>query len=309
MPTNYPASNLSQENILRDVHDQAEQRLRVDSSVTAVIEDVTINVDLDSTTSSVSIGNVAGTNFLAVNPDGSINVSGVATETTAQSILSSVDNIEPKLDNILAELQQKTEPSDAQNIRVISSATDSISVPGVATDSSLLNILTELQQKTEPSDAQNIRTISSITDSISVPGVATETTLSNINNKLPASLGQKTSANSLSVVLSSDQPTLTVNADLNAFTSTPDSVQLVGSIDGTSTGTKFGFVNNKKQQILDSQDRITTFTYADFGTKNQRVIQIDYNSATFPGTTVRRIFTYTLVGNNYRRDDETWSLV
>jgi hypothetical protein len=100
-----------------------------------------------------------------------------------------------------------------------------------------------------------------------------------------------------------------VNVALDAFTPTPDSVLPVGSIDGTKTGTKYGFVNNRRQQILDSHDRVAAFTYSDFGTKNQRVTQIDYTSATFPGITVRRQFSYSLVGNFYRRDSETWTIV
>lgn len=103
---------------------------------------------------------------------------------------------------------------------------------------------------------------------------------------------------------------LAVTVALEAFTGvSPDNVQLVGSIDGTKTGTKYGFVNNIRQQILSSQDRTADFTYADFGTKNQRVTRVDYSSATFPGFTLRRDFSYTLTSGQYRRDDEVWSVV
>lgn len=98
--------------------------------------------------------------------------------------------------------------------------------------------------------------------------------------------------------------------ELEAFTgSNPDNVQLVGSLDGTKTGTKYGFVNNVRQQVLAAHDREAAITYADFGTKNQRVIRIDYTSATFPGVTVRKDFIYTFVSNQYRRDDINWSIV
>jgi hypothetical protein len=83
----------------------------------------------------------------------------------------------------------------------------------------------------------------------------------------------------------------------------------VGTIDGTPTGTPFGYVNNLRQQILTTHDRIQTITYADFGTKNQRVTQIDYNSSTFSGTTARKVITYTLIGNKYRRDSINWVIV
>lgn len=104
-----------------------------------------------------------------------------------------------------------------------------------------------------------------------------------------------------------DVENLTVDVDLDGFDSTnPDSVQITGSDDGTKTGIKYGLVYNRKQQILDSADRIANFTYADFGTKNQRVTRIDYTSSTFPGITIRREFVYTLVLGKYRRDSETW---
>lgn len=102
---------------------------------------------------------------------------------------------------------------------------------------------------------------------------------------------------------------VTVDVDLDGFSPTaPDSVQITGSEDGTKTGTKYGLVYNRKQQILDSADRVANFIYADFGTKNQRITRIDYTSSTFPGITVKREFTYTLVSGKYKRDNETWSL-
>jgi hypothetical protein len=67
-----PTSNLSQENILRDVHDAVEQRLRVDAEVTAIVDTVEVSVDLDAATGdNVAISD--GTNTLAINVDGSVN--------------------------------------------------------------------------------------------------------------------------------------------------------------------------------------------------------------------------------------------
>lgn len=100
-----------------------------------------------------------------------------------------------------------------------------------------------------------------------------------------------------------------VDVDLDGFSAfNPDSVQITGSQDGTQAGLKFGMVYNRRKQILDSHDRVASFTYADFGTKNQRITQIDYSSPTFPGSIVRRQFSYSLVGNNYKRDNETWTI-
>lgn len=101
----------------------------------------------------------------------------------------------------------------------------------------------------------------------------------------------------------------TINADMEAFSVTPDNVMTVGSIDGTKTGAKYGWVNNIKQQILAAHDRDQEIIYADFGTKNQRITQINYISPTFPGVTARKIIAYSLVGNQYRRDNITWSIV
>ena len=101
-----------------------------------------------------------------------------------------------------------------------------------------------------------------------------------------------------------------VKVDLDGFSNAdPDSVQITGSIDGTKTGAKFGIVYNRKQQILAAHDRIETYTYADFGTKNQRIVRVDYTSATFPGITVRRDFNYILDGNRYRRTDSPWTVI
>lgn len=139
--------------------------------------------------------------------------------------------------------------------------------------------------------------------------LVSNTSLASIDSKLPT-LGPQLSANSLSVTFSTDQTPLNVNVMLDAFTGTdPDNVMLVGSLDGTKTGTKYGFVNNVRQQVLASHDRDAEFTYADFGTINQRVTRIDYTSATFPGIIVRKDFIYSLVINSYRLDDIIWSIV
>lgn len=82
-----------------------------------------------------------------------------------------------------------------------------------------------------------------------------------------------------------------------------------GSEDGTSSGTKYNFVYNVKQQILASHDRLETYTYADFGTKNQRITRIDYTSATFPAKIVRRDFNYVLDGVSYRLTTSPWSVI
>jgi hypothetical protein len=68
----FPASDLSQENVLRDVHDPVTQRLRTDASVTAIIENV--NVSLDAADDSIAIGDPDTGYTLEINSNGSINV-------------------------------------------------------------------------------------------------------------------------------------------------------------------------------------------------------------------------------------------
>jgi hypothetical protein len=100
-----------------------------------------------------------------------------------------------------------------------------------------------------------------------------------------------------------------VTVDLEGFSSDPDSVMITGSINGSPTGTKYGFVNNLRQQVLATHDREQQIIYADFGTKNQRITEIIYTSATFPSVTVKKVIDYTLVGNKYRRDSINWEIL
>lgn len=67
---------------------------------------------------------------------------------------------------------------------------------------------------------------------------------------------------------------------------------------------------NVRTQILAAEDRTQEFTFADFGTKNERVTQIDYESpVSYPGVIARKTFLYTLVGNKYRLDNIIWEII
>lgn len=308
-------TKLDADQVIKQAYDEANQRLRVDATVTASIGSVTIedsdgdemavnpdgsiNVNIAGGGLQVEISaadgdNIAisdGTNTASVNPDGSLNVQLVGTSEV--KITDGTDDLAINADGSINSVVTATN----LDIRDLQFATDKVDVTG--------------------SDVTVSNVVSVSATSLPLPtGAATEakqdaeiSLITSIDNKLP-DLGPQVASNSISVTLATDQPAINVDVDLNAFTSpNPDNVQVVGSIDGTKTGTKYGFVNNLRLQILDSHDRIAEFTYADFGTKNQRITQIDYTSATFPGSTVRRVFNYTLVGNNYRRDDEVWTIV
>ena len=299
---NFPYTNLDADQVLKQSFDEANDRLRVDASVTAVVAGVT----LDAATSDIAIADRNTGYLLKINADGSIDANVVVSASGGDNIAIS-DGTDTLAINSDGSINVKATDLDIRNLTF---ATDKVDVSGSsvsvsATDLDIRN-LSATQDNVAISDGINSLAIN-LDGSINVAGVATELTLSSIDTKLPT-LGPNVAASSVSVTLATDQSPLPVNLD--AFTNVdPDSVQLVGSINGTKTGTKYGVVYNRKQQVLDSHDRIAAFTYADFGTKNQRITQINYTSGTFPGTTVQRQFSYTLVGTNYRRDNETWTVI
>lgn len=280
---NAPYTQLDADQVLKQSFDETNDRLRVDASVTAVVAGVT----LDAATSDIAIADRITGDLLKVNPDGSIDANVVVSASGGDNIAIS-DGTHTLDINPDGSINVKANDLDIRNL---SATQDNVAISNGVTTLAI-----------------------NLDGSINVSGVATETTLSSIETsiqsidaKLPT-LGPNVAANSVSVTLATDEAPLAVNLD--AFTLVdPDNVQLVGSINGTKTGAKYGFVNNLRLQILDSHDRIAAFSYADFGTKNQRITQIDYSSATFPGSTVRRQFSYSLVGTNYRRDNETWTIV
>jgi hypothetical protein len=108
------------------------------------------------------------------------------------------------------------------------------------------------------------------------------------------------------VVIANDQTAIPV-------TLADEPIKISGTENGQANGPEFPFVNNVLQQILKAKDRTGTITYADFGTKNQRITQITYTAPSIgvgAGYTAVKTFTYTLVGTRYRRDTPgDWSLV
>jgi hypothetical protein len=88
-----------------------------------------------------------------------------------------------------------------------------------------------------------------------------------------------------------------------------DNKKITSSTYGLKEGVDVNILDNIKNQILASADRNQEIIYEDFGTKNQRVVEIRYTSSTFPSTEAVKSFTYTLVGNRYRRDNIIWSIV
>lgn len=103
---------------------------------------------------------------------------------------------------------------DVLNIRALSSATDSVSVGNFPS-------VQQAQVTNFPATQSVSGTLSvdnfpstQVVSAIALPlpaGAASETTLSAVNTKLPATLGQKTSAASLPVVIASDQTVIPAN--------------------------------------------------------------------------------------------------
>jgi hypothetical protein len=259
-----PPSRLDAGQVLQGSFDEATGRLRTDAEATIVNAD--IDVQLDSVTDSVAIGDGVTGTTAAVDVSRNLAVKDVAVLSELQSQTVILGNIEAATGNL--PIGAATEAKQDTGNTSLTSLDSKLPTPilgRVPVDTGLTQPLTDAQLR-----AADINV--SVTNSIT--GFATETTLASIDTKLD---------------------------DL--------SVLNVGTIDGTPTGTPFGYVNNLRQQILTTHDRIQTITYADFGTKNQRVTQIDYNSSTFSGTTARKVITYTLIGNKYRRDSINWVIV
>lgn len=74
----------------------------------------------------------------------------------------------------------------------------------------------------------------------------------------------------------------------------------------TTLNTSINYLTTNRQKILKSGDLVETYTYADFGTVNERVTTIVYSSASL-ALSATKTFAYTLVGVSYRLDTITWS--
>jgi hypothetical protein len=86
-------------------------------------------------------------------------------------------------------------------------------------------------------------------------------------------------------------------------------IQDVNIVGGITNPLPVEIVDNIRQQILKAADRDQLITYASFGTKDQRVIKVEYTSPTVVGYTARKTLSYTLVGTKYRRDSIEWEII
>lgn len=69
-----------------------------------------------------------------------------------------------------------------------------------------------------------------------------------------------------------------------------------------------GTVPSNKAQVLAAADYQQAFTWANFGTKNERITLITHTApVTVPGVTILQTFNYTLTSGAYRLDSIVWS--
>jgi hypothetical protein len=156
------ASDLSQENILRDVHDPVNQVLRTSASLT--LEAGNIDIAIDHSSDSVKIGD--GTRFVSVTGANALKIDGSA---TIQPISAASLPL----------------PTGAATETTLSSIDTKLS-SGIVISDGGLSITVDGTIAATQSGTWNINNISG---SISLPtGAATETTLSAINTKLAGAI-------------------------------------------------------------------------------------------------------------------------
>lgn len=88
---NVPYTNLDFQQVIKQVFNEAQDRLRVDA-VATIITPPDIAVSITDTTDSIRIGNGAG-NLLAVNADGSINVNIVSASPLARVAVNTYNEV------------------------------------------------------------------------------------------------------------------------------------------------------------------------------------------------------------------------
>lgn len=308
-----PVSKLDQEQIIKSAFDEANQRLRVDATLTASIGDVSI---VDANTGDP----------MTVNPDGSINTNVTG---SLQIEVSAADG-----DNIAISDGTNTlvvNPDGSINVDTanLTFASDKVDASGSTVTlnngagASAVNIQDGGNSITVDAADLDIRDLAFATDKVDVSGStvildpATIIALGDVtveNGPGAAAVNIQDGGNSITVDATDlDIRNLTFAADKVDVTGSAVALSapalIAGTDDGLSTGNVYGFVYNPRQQVLDSQDRVDTYTYADFGTINQRITRIDYTSAIFSGIVIRREFNYVLVGTRYKRTDSVWSVI
>lgn len=193
-----------------------------------------------------NITNISGTVSL---PTGAATA---ANQDTGNTSLSNINAKTPNLGQVtmagsspvVIASDQSAIPASQSGTWNVNNISGTVSLPtGAATsalqttgNTSLSNINAKIPTSLTVNDSRLLVDGSGVTQPISVAslplpsGAATESTLSGMSAKLPATLGQKTSANSLSVVVASDQSPLPISGTIT-------STQVAGVEDPTNSST------------------------------------------------------------------------
>lgn len=259
-----------------------------DNAITTTIQNAQVDVDLNHTVDSeghfdsLRIGD--GTEILSINPDGSINSTVSATNLDIRDLTFASDKVdvtgsEVSLDPAtIAALNDVTVSATDLDIRNLDASQDNVAISD-GTDTLAINVDGSINSVVTAVDL-DIRNLDADQDSVSAHLLDNNGDPFSTVNPLPTTIVENESLNKIS-----------------------------GTIDGLKSGTEYGFVNNLRLQILASHDRIETYTYFDFGTKNQRVSKVEYTSVTFSGFTVERVFNYVLDSGRYRRTTVNWNII
>jgi hypothetical protein len=285
-------------NVIKQVYDPPTESLKV----LATISIGSISVDLDASTDSIRLGDGVLLNTLTpVGPKNALDVY-IAGGSLALTIDHTDDSIRLG-DGTILFTGTTVGLKSGLDVNLINTVLPLAS--NAATESkqdSQITILNSIDGKlTSP--------ISITALSLPLPtGAATEAKQDSQITELQVANSTLTSMESLLTSLD----TKFINplpVSITGSVSVAEPLIISGTEDGTPSGIERTFVNNRKLQVLASKDRTETYTYADFGTKNQRITRVDYTSATFSGSIIRRDFNYVLDGNKYKRTNSIWSIV
>lgn len=144
----------------------------------------------------------------------SIESSSTASSATLSSIQTTAISIDGKTPGLGQAAKADSVPvtlaSDQGNVgTTVSNLPTTVATAAGATTASTLRAVIATDQTAIPVSQSGTWAITGVSGTVSLPtGAATETTLSGMSAKLPATLGPKTGANSISVVFASDQASL-----------------------------------------------------------------------------------------------------
>lgn len=252
-------STLDANNVIKKVYDPVTETLKVNAIAT--LSPGILEITISDTDDSIKVGDGSG-NYIKPNPDGSINVS------------ASIGNLNQASDSVAI--------GDGVNLIDIN-PDGSINATISATDLDIRE-LDQAVDNVAIGDGTNLVSVSP--NGLLVSDVQAQDKLDDINVAL---------SGTLSVSDAVAQGTL-ANIESNLETG----VLAVGTEDGTPTGTPLVLTNNIRTMILNSKDREQGMSYSVVNNR-QQLDYIEYTSNTFPGYTLKKSFTWADFGTKNQR--------